>query len=58
MKRRTRERQEKRGDRQPILKKLHAALLQPFKGQHDKKMGLCKGSVWDNCDPQESQQPF
>ena len=35
--RRARERQEKREDRQPILKKLRDALLRSFRGQHGKK---------------------
>ena len=41
--------------RRPILKKLCAALLLLFKGQHSKKM---KGSAQGNWDPQEDQQPF
>ena len=41
--------------RRPILKKLCAALLWPFRGQHSKKM---KGSVWGNWGPREGQQPF
>ena len=53
--RRARERQEKRENRRPILKKLCAALLRSFRGQHSKKgMGSARG----NWDPQEGQQPF
>ena len=37
-----RERQEKKEDRQLILK-LHAALLQSFRGQHSKKMVCTRG---------------
>ena len=55
--RRAREGQEKRGkeNRRPILKKLCAALLRSFKGQHSEKM---KGSARGNWDPREGQQPF
>ena len=51
------ERQEKRKrkNRQPILKKLCAALLRSFRGQHSEKM---KGSARGNWDPREGQQPF
>ena len=38
-----------------ILKKLCAALLQSFRGQHSEKM---KGSAWGNWDPWEGQEPF
>ena len=38
MRRRARERQEKREDRRPILKKLRGALLRSFRGQHGEKM--------------------
>ena len=54
---RARERQEKRDDRRPILKKLCAALLRSFRWQHGEKMvvrGECPGS-WDFL---EGQQPF
>ena len=44
-----------REKRRSILKKLCAALLLSFRGQHSKKM---KGSVRGNWDPQEVQQPF
>ena len=47
--------QEKREDRRPILKKLCAALLRSFRGQHGEKM---KGSARGNWDPRECQQPF
>ena len=52
-----REGQEKREreNRRPILKKLCAALLRLFKGQHSEKI---KGSTWDNWDPREGQKPF
>ena len=55
--RRAREGQEKRKreNRQPILKKLCAALLRLYRGQHSEKM---KGSAWGKWDPQEGQQPF
>ena len=38
----------RRENRQPILKKLRAACLQLFRGQHSEKI---KGSVWGNWDP-------
>ena len=38
MRRRPRERQEKREDRRSILKKLRAAFLRSFRGQHGEKM--------------------
>ena len=41
--RRARERQEKREDRRPILKKLRVALLRSFRGQHGKKMVCARG---------------
>ena len=44
MRRRERERQEKREDKRPILKRLCAALLQSFRGQHGEKM-VCVGGV-------------
>ena len=55
--RRAREEQEKRKkeNKRPVLRKLCAALLRSFRGQHSKKM---KGSAWGNWDPQEGQQPF
>ena len=55
--RRAREGQEKREseNRQPILRKLCAALLQSFRGQHSKKM---KESARGNWDPREGQQSF
>ena len=52
---RARERQEKRENRRPILRKLCAALLQSFRGQHSEKM---KGSARGNWDPWEGQQTF
>ena len=45
----------KRKNKQPILKKLCAALLRSFRGQHSEKM---KGSSRGNWDPREGQQPF
>ena len=53
----TREGQEqrKREKRQPILKKLCAALLRSFRGQHSEKM---KGITRGNWDPREGQLPF
>ena len=55
--RQAREGQEKREreNGRPILKKLCAALLRSFRGQHSEKM---KGSARDNWDPREVQQPF
>ena len=50
MRRRTRERQEKRKDG-PILKKLRATLLPSFRGLHG-------GSARGNWDSREVQQPF
>ena len=59
MRRRRREREgqekRKRENKRPILKKLWAALLRSFKGQHSEKM---KGSARGNWDPREGQQPF
>ena len=45
----------KRENRRPILKKLRAALLRSFRGQHSEKM---KGSARGNWDLREGQQPF
>ena len=42
-------------ERKQILKKLCAALLRSFRGQHSEKM---KESAWGNWDPREDQQPF
>ena len=53
--RRAREGHEKRENRRPILKKLCAALLRSFRGQHSEKM---KGSARGNWEPREGQQPF
>ena len=55
--RRAREGQEKRRseNRRSILKKLCAALLRSFRGQHSEKM---KGSARGNWDLREVQQPF
>ena len=47
--------EKKKRNRRPILKKLCAALLRSFRGQHSEKM---KGSAWGNWDPREGQQPF
>ena len=44
---RARERQEKRENGRPILKKLCAALLQSFRGQHIEKMKESARSNWD-----------
>ena len=44
MKRRAKDRKQKREDRRPILKKLRAALLRSFWEQHDEKM-FCVGGV-------------
>ena len=45
----------KREKKRPILKKLCAALLQSFRGQHSKKI---KWSARGNWEPREGQQPF
>ena len=45
----------KRENKRPILKKLCAALLRSFRGQHSEKT---KGSARGNWDPREGQQPF
>ena len=51
--RRAIERQEKRKDKQPVLKKLRAVfLLRSFRGQHGEKM---EESAWDNRDLGEGQ---
>ena len=42
-------------ERRPILRKLCAALLRSFSGQHSEKM---KESARGNWDPREVQQPF
>ena len=54
---RSRRREEKRKgeNRRPILKKLCAALLRSFRGQHIEKI---KGSDRGNWDPRVGQQPF
>ena len=58
MRRRARERQEKREDKRSILKRLRAALLRSFRGQHGEKMVCVGGSTRGNWDPREGQQPF
>ena len=58
MRRQVRERQEKGEDKRPILKRLRAALLWSFGGQHGEKNGLCEGSARGSWDPREGQQPF
>ena len=45
----------KREKKRPILKKMCAALLRSFRGQHSEKM---KGSARGNWDPRKGQQPF
>ena len=55
MRRRRRAGEKKRENRRPILKKLCAALLRSFKGQHSEKM---KGNARGNWDPREGQQTF
>ena len=45
----------KKESRRPVLKKLCAALLRSFRGQHSKKM---EGSALGNWNPREGQQPF
>ena len=58
MRRRARERQEKREDRQPISKRLRAALLRGRSGSSIAKNGLYEGSARGNWDPRKGQQPF
>ena len=58
MRRQARERQKKREDKRPILKRPSAALLQSFRGQHGEKMVCVGRSFQGNRDPQEGQQPF
>ena len=41
--RRARDRQKKREDRRPILKRLRAALLRSFRGQHGEKIVCVRG---------------
>ena len=55
--RRARDGQEKRKreNSRPILKKLCAALLRSFRGQHSEKMNRSAQGNWD---PREGQQPF
>ena len=55
MRRRRRAGEKRRKSRRPILRKLCATLLRPFRGQHSEKM---KGSARGNWDPREVQQPF
>ena len=43
MRRRARERPEKREDKRPIVKRLRAALLQSFRGLHGEKMVCVRG---------------
>ena len=57
MRRRARERQEKREDKKPILERLCAALATIVQGQHGEKM-VCVGGVRGIWDPREGQQPF
>ena len=42
----TKTRQEKREDREPILKKLRVAFLWSFRGQHGKKIVCARGVLW------------
>ena len=57
MRRRARERQEKREDR-PILKRLRTALLLSLRGLHGQKMVCVRGSARDKWDLREDQQSF
>ena len=50
-----REGEKRKKNRRPILRKLCAALLRPFREQHNEKM---KGSARGNWDPRKVQQPF
>ena len=58
MRRRTRERHEKRKVKPPILKRLCAALPRSFKEQHGEKIICVRGSERGNWDPRKDQQPF
>ena len=57
MRRRARERKEKREDR-PILKRLRATLLRQFRELHGEKMICVRGVPGGNWDPREDQQQF
>ena len=57
MRRRERERQEKRKKGQAILKRLRVVLLQSSRGQHGKKMMYVR-EVPSNWDPRKGQQSF
>ena len=58
MRRQERERQEKREDKRPILKRLCAALLRDCSGGSTAKMIYVGGSAQGNWDPRKGQQPF
>ena len=58
MRRHSRERQEKREDSRPILKKAACYPSAVVQGAARRKNGLCKGSARGNWDPREDQQPF
>ena len=45
MRERARERQEKRENSRPILKRLCAAFLRSFRGQHGEKMVCVRGEL-------------
>ena len=57
MRRRARERHEKREDRS-ILERLRTTLLELYRGPLGEKNGLCEESARGDLDPREGQQPF
>ena len=59
MRKRAKKRQEKkRKSSRLILKRLCAAFLRSFRGQHGEKTGLYEDSARGNWIPREFQQPF
>ena len=51
-------RRERKGDRRPISKRLHAALWRSFRGHHGEKNGLSEESARGDWDLRKDQQPF
>ena len=58
MRRRARERQEKREDKRPIFEETVCCPSAIVQGAARRKNGLCRGSTRGNWDPREGQQPF
>ena len=54
---RGKERQEKRRNRRPFIKRQSAVLQRTFRSSTEKN-GFYEESAWDNWDPREVQQPF